>query len=211
MTDVLIVDDHPLVAAATAREVAAILHGARTTCVKSVAAAEAEVATLGRDPEFILLDLVLPDADGLSGLVRLRQAAPDAVIAIVTGETGRQVMRDAFAMGARGYLVKTQDVDAFLAGLARLLRNGFYFPPEAAERADEIGDRPGALTAREHAAVRALASGKGNKQLADSLGVSESTFKSHLRAIYRKLGVRTRVQAVGRARQLGLLGPSRHS
>jgi DNA-binding NarL/FixJ family response regulator len=211
MTDVLIVDDHPLVAAATAREVVAILPGARTTCVKSVAAAEGEVAALGRDPDFILLDLVLPDAEGLSGLVRLRQAAPDAVIAIVTGETGRQVMRDAFAMGARGYLVKTHDVDAFLAGLARLLRNGFYFPPEAAEKAVDIGDRPGVLTAREHAAVRALASGKGNKQLADSLGVSESTFKSHLRAVYRKLGVRTRVQAVGRARQLGLLGPSRHA
>jgi DNA-binding NarL/FixJ family response regulator len=211
MTDVLIVDDHPLVAAATAREVAAMLPGARTACAKSIGAAEIEIAALGRAPDFILLDLILPDAEGLSGLVRLRQAAPDAVIAIVTGETCRQVMRDAFAMGARGYLVKTHDVDAFLAGLARLLRYGFYFPPEAAEAPQEVVRRPGALTARELAAVRALASGKGNKQLADGLGVSESTFKSHLRAVYRKLGVRTRVQAVGRARQLGLLGLPPHA
>ena len=53
--------------------------------------------------------------------------------------------------------------------------------------------------------VKALALGKVNKQLADMLGVSESTFKTHLRAIYRKLGVRTRIQAAGRARELGLL------
>lgn len=210
MPDVLIVDDHPLVAAATAREVAAMLAGAKTSCVKSIAAAEGKIAALGRDPDYILLDLVLPDAEGLSGLLRLRQAAPDAVIAIATGETSRQVMRDAFAMGARGYLVKTHDIDAFLDGLAKLFRHGFYFPPEAAEAPGEVVRRPGALTAREVAAVRALATGKGNKQLADSLGVSESTFKSHLRAVYRKLGVRTRVQAVGRARQLGLLGLSPH-
>jgi DNA-binding NarL/FixJ family response regulator len=205
MAYVLIVDDHPLVASATAREVAAILPGAVTTCVKSIAAAEGAIAAPGGAPQFILLDLVLPDAEGLSGLVRLKKAAPDAVIAIVTGETSREVMRDAFAMGARGYLVKTNDVDAFLAGLGKLFERGFFFPREAAEAPDEVARRPGPLTMREVAAVRALATGKANKQLADILGVTESTFKSHLRAIYKKLGVRTRLQAVGRARQLGLL------
>lgn len=204
MAHVLIVDDHPLVASATAREVASILPDARTMCVKSLTAAEGAIAALQRDPDFILLDLMLPDAEGLSGLVRLRQAAPSSVIAILTGETSRQVMRDAFAMGARGYLVKTHDVDAFLDGLGKLLERGFFFPPEAAETPEEVR-RPGALTAREVAAIRALATGKANKQLADILGVTESTFKSHLRAIYKKLGVKTRVQAVGRARQLGLL------
>jgi DNA-binding NarL/FixJ family response regulator len=111
-------------------------------------------------------------------------------------------------MGARGYLVKTHDVDSFLDGLGKLFQRGFFFPPEAAEAPEEVR-RPGALTAREVAAIRALAPGKANKQLADILGVTESTFKSHLRAIYKKLGVRTRVQAVGRARQLGLLEVSR--
>jgi LuxR family maltose regulon positive regulatory protein len=65
------------------------------------------------------------------------------------------------------------------------------------------------LTEREVAAVRALASGKLNKQLATVLGVTESTFKTYLRAIYKKLGVRTRVEAVGRARELGLLDSRR--
>jgi DNA-binding NarL/FixJ family response regulator len=204
MPQILIVDDHPLVASATAREVASILPGAGTCCVKTIAAAEAAIASGSSTPDFILLDLMLPDAEGLSGLVRLRQAAPDAVIALLTGETSHQVMRDAFAMGARGYLVKTNDVEAFLEGLRKLFSRGFYFPPEAAETPQSVR-RPGPLTAREVSALRALASGKANKQLAVSLGVSESTFKSHLRAIYKKLGVRTRVGAVGRARELGLL------
>lgn len=208
MTRVLIVDDHPFVAAATARETASLLPGAETLCVESVASAEEAIAQNGQAPDFILLDLLLPDADGLSGLTRLRHAAPLAIIAIVSGEVSPQVMRDAFAQGARGYLTKTRDVDQFTDGLKKLFERGFFFPPEAAEPTPKT-KRPAHLTEREAAALNALASGKVNKQLADILGVAESTFKTHLRAIYRKLGVRTRVEAVSRARQLGLIGSER--
>jgi len=204
MTYVLIVDDHPFVASATGREVASLLPGAETQCADSIASAERAIETHDRHPDFILLDLLLPDTEGLSGLVRLRHAAPKAVVAIISGETNPQVMRDAFAQGARGYLTKTRDVDEFTDGLRKLFERGFYFPPEAADPATP-SLRPSSLTARESAALRALASGKVNKQLAEVLGVTESTFKTYLRAIYKKLGVRTRVEAVGRARELGLL------
>jgi DNA-binding NarL/FixJ family response regulator len=204
MAYVLIVDDHPFVAAATARETASLLPGAETFCVDSISSAEAAIKERGLAPDFILLDLLLPDADELSGLVRIRRVAPNSIIAIVSGEVNPQVMRDAFAQGARGYLAKTRDVDQFTDGLRKLFERGFYFPPEAAEPTPNH-QRPARLTEREVAALNALASGKVNKQLADILGVAESTFKSHLRAIYKKLGVRTRVEAVGRARQLGLI------
>jgi DNA-binding NarL/FixJ family response regulator len=207
MTYVLIVEDHPFVASATAREVASLLPRARTRCVDSIKAAEQAIAEGGSGPDFVLLDLLLPDVEGLSGLVRLRQAAPEAQIAIVTGEQRPGVMRDAFAQGARGYLTKSADVDSFIGGLRRFLVDGFYFPPEAAEPMSAPAVNP--LTEREVAAVRALASGKLNKQLATVLGVTESTFKTYLRAIYKKLGVRTRVEAVGRARELGLLDSRR--
>jgi DNA-binding NarL/FixJ family response regulator len=208
MAYVLIVDDHPFVAAATAREIGSLLPGAEARCVESIASAEGAIAERGQTPDFILLDLLLPDADGLSGLVRLRHVAPQSIIAIVSGEVNPQVMRDAFSQGARGYLTKTRDVDQFTDGLRKLFERGFFFPPEAAEPAPK-NQRPGHLTEREVAALNALASGKVNKQLADILGVAESTFKTHLRAIYKKLGVRTRVEAVSRARQLGLIGTGR--
>jgi DNA-binding NarL/FixJ family response regulator len=210
MAYVLIVDDHPFVAAATAREAASLLPGAETHCVESLASAESAIAERGQAPDFILLDLLLPDTDGLTGLVQLRQTAPSSIIAIVSGEVNPQVMRDAFAQGARGYLTKTRNVDEFSGGLAKLFERGFFFPPEAAENVQQHA-RPAGLTEREVAALNALASGKVNKQLADILGVAESTFKTHLRAIYRKLGVHTRVQAVSRARQLGLIGAGRRA
>jgi DNA-binding NarL/FixJ family response regulator len=210
MAYVLIVDDHPFVAAATAREVASLMPDAVAHRAESIQAAERVVAEHGRDPDVILLDLYLPDTEGLSGLVRLRQLVPGAVIAIVSGEVAPQVMRDAFAQGARGYLTKTRDVDAFTDGLRKLLEHGFFFPPEAAQ--SPVRDRRAAnLTEREVAVLQALASGKVNKQLADTLGVAETTYKSHLRAIYRKLGVRTRVEAVGRARELGLIDSRRQA
>ncbi len=210
MASVLIVDDHPFVAAATAREAAALLPDAETCCVGSVASAEAAIAKRAQPPTFILLDLLLPDAEGLSGLVRLHQLVPNAIIAIVSGEVNPQVMRDAFSQGARGYLTKTRDVEEFTDALKKLFERGFFFPPEAAQPVPPRR-QPAHLTDREVAALNALASGKLNKQLADILGVAESTFKTHLRAIYRKLGVRTRVEAVGRARELGLILPGRRA
>jgi len=134
---------------------------------------------------------------------------PKATIAIISGEDDPHIMRDAFAQGARGYLTKGRDIDQFTEGLRKVLDYGFYFPPEVTTPAPTT---PAAhLTDREEEVVRALALGKVNKQLADMLGVSESTFKTHLRAIYRKLGVRTRIQAAGRARELGLLAIRRRA
>lgn len=208
MTHVLIVDDHPLMARATANEVRMIEREAETRLAHSVEEAERVIAEW-EAPDTILLDLRLPDTDGLSGLVRLHKLAPKATIAIISAEDDPRVMRDAFAQGARGYLTKGRDIDQFTDGLRKVLDYGFYFPPEVTTPSST--PPPLHLTDREEEVVRALALGKVNKQLAGMLGVSESTFKTHLRAIYRKLGVRTRVQAAGRARELGLLAVRRRA
>ena len=201
MTRVLIIDDHPLVARATANEVRMVKREAETRIAHSMEEADRVIGEW-EAPDTILLDLRLPDTDGLSGLVHLHKLAPKATIAIISAEDDPAVMRDAFAQGARGYLTKGRDIDQFTEGLRKVLDYGFYFPPEVTTAAPVTTLH---LTGREEEVVRALALGKVNKQLADMLGVSESTFKTHLRAIYRKLGVRTRVQAAGRARELGLL------
>ncbi len=208
MTYVLIIDDHPLVGRATANEVRMVKRESETRLSGSVEEAERIIAEHG-PPATILLDLRLPDAEGLSGLVRLHKLAPKATIAIISAEDNPQVMRDAFAQGARGYLTKGRDIDQFTDGLRKILDYGFYFPPEVT--APSATPPPMHLTDREEAVIRALASGKVNKQLAAMLGVSESTFKTHLRTIYRKLGVRTRLQAAGRARELGLLPVQRRA
>lgn len=206
MTKVLIVEDHPMVARYTKNEVAALRPDARVLLAGTLGEAEAIVKTDGA-PDYLLLDLTLPDCDGLSGLVRLRGLAPRSVVGVVSGETNPDVMRDCFAQGARGYLTKSTGADEFTDALRKLLDSGFFYPLQATEPFPEKSAHR--LTLREVDVLRALAIGKVNKQLAPLLGISESTFKTYLRSIYEKLGVRTRIEAVRRGVELGVLDTRR--
>jgi DNA-binding NarL/FixJ family response regulator len=155
MPRVLIVDDHPMVARYTRNEVAALIPDA----IVHVAEALGEAETLMHDarPDFVLLDLRLPDSSGLSALVRIRECAPSAVVAIVTGETDPEVMRDCFVQGARGYVTKSTGADEFTDALRKLFQNGFYYPPQAA--APDARRTTHRLTRREVEVLRALAIG----------------------------------------------------
>ncbi|MGB2819104.1 MAG: response regulator transcription factor [Burkholderiaceae bacterium] len=202
MTKVLIVDDHPMVARYTKNEVVILRPGASVQVAGTLSEAEVLVTSEGT-PDYVLLDLMLPDCDGLAGLVRLRALAPQAVIGVVSGETNPEVMRDCFAQGARGYLTKSTGADEFTDALRKLLDNGFFYPAQAADAVPERTNRR--LTQRETEVLRALSIGRANKQLAPLLQISESTFKTYLRSIYEKLGVRTRLEAVQRGVELGLV------
>lgn len=206
MSKVLIIDDHPLVARYTKAEVATLRPEAELFVAGTLEAAEAVIAE-GVAPDYVLLDLMLPDCEGLAGLVRLRRLVPTAVIGVVTGETSPEVMRDCFTQGARGYLTKSTGSEEFTEALRKLFENGFFYPSEAA---DPVPARSAhRLTPREVEVLQALALGKVNKQLAPTLNISESTFKTYLRNIYEKLGVRTRVQAVRRGEELGVVDTRR--
>jgi DNA-binding NarL/FixJ family response regulator len=208
MVKVLIVDDHPMVARYTKSEVLALRPEAAIEMAGSLAAAEAFVLHSG-PPDYLLLDLMLPDCHGLAGLVRLRKLAPSAVIGIVSGETSPDVMRDCFAQGARGYLTKSTGADDFTIALRKLFDNGFFYPPQAADPLPAKSTHR--LTRREVEVLQALAIGKANKLLAPMLRISESTFKTYLRNIYEKLGVGTRVAAVRRGVELGLVDTRRRT
>ena len=174
----------------------------------SLESAEALIAD-GAAPDYVLLDLILPDCEGLTGLVRLRKLAPSAVIGVVTGETSPEVMRDCFAQGARGYLTKNTGAEEFTEALRKLFDNGFFYPRQAIDPAPAKSTPR--VTRREVEVLRALATGKRNKQLAPTLNISESTFKTYLRNIYEKLGVRTRVEAVRRGVELGIIDTRRRA
>lgn len=202
MVHVLIVDDHPIIAKYTMGEVLRVRPAANVSTAGSLREAEALIGAEGA-PDFVLLDLSLPDCEGLAGLVRLRRLAGSSVIAVMSGETSPGVIRDCFCQGARGYLPKSTGADEFTRALGRLFDAGFYYPPEAADPMP--GKARPRLTPREESVLRVLAEGRVNKQLAASLNISESTFKTYLRNIYEKLNVRTRVQAVRRGEQLGVI------
>ena len=128
MPRVLIIDDHPLVARATANEVRMVKRDAETRLAHSIEEAERVIAEWA-EPDTILSTCGCPTLTR-SPVGTPAEVVPKATIAIISAEDDPNVMRDAFAQGARGYLTKGRDIDQFTDGLRKVLDYGFYFPPE---------------------------------------------------------------------------------
>ena len=154
-------------------------------------------------PDLILFDLNLPDVTGIDGLIRLRAAAADIPVLVVSSLADDRVIVAALATGARGFLPKHAPREDFTAALAALaagedwLPEGFVAPDTAPP---EALDRLAALTRQQARILQLLCAGRLNKQIAFDLSISEATVKAHVTAILRKLGVQSRTQAVLLAR-----------
>jgi DNA-binding NarL/FixJ family response regulator len=194
---ILIIDDHPPAREGLAIAARAALPGAVVDQVDSVGAA-CELAMRHGRYKLVLIDCSLPDAPGCSGLLTLQQKLPDAPI---VGVASRSQLGLAGAMkmfGAAGFLSKTNSLDAIAGSLRQILAGSPAFPQDcrserglAAARA-RIKD----LSSAQLRVLIALADGRLNKQIANDLKITEATVKAHLTAVFRKLGVRGRTQAL---------------
>jgi DNA-binding NarL/FixJ family response regulator len=191
---VLLIDDHPLfrqALAATVRQARA-----DASIEEYVTLAEARAA-LGEAAAFVFLDLRLPDAQGLSGLLALKAQAPAATIAIVSATDDALTVQGAMACGASGFISKAAGVDELTAAIETLFA-GQAFVSEA-----PVQHAPDPLTPAQTRILEAIHRGLMNKQIAWEMGVSEATVKYHLTGIFRKLGVQTRAQLLTLARPSG--------
>jgi DNA-binding NarL/FixJ family response regulator len=211
---VLIVDDHPMV-----REIIAMACGERAALRVVGRAADgfealercAEVA-----PDVVVLDLGLPGISGFEVLVRLRELLPSTRVLIISGRDDQATVFKSVRLGAAGYLGKTNSMEEIAAAVEAVGQGTevFSLHHQRAVRA-ELGDlirraRRGAnlaarLTRRERETLGLIADGLSTRQMANRLGVSERTVEAHVRTLYRKLGVRSRVQAVGVAAHWNLV------
>lgn len=199
MPHILVADDHPM--CATALGMAALATDPTITkdCVTTLA--EAETLVRQQEYDLILLDLMLPDVQGFAGLALLRAIRPSAKIAIVSGREEPTVVAQARALGARGFIPKSSTIDQMMAALRSLLA-GATWVPEGVEEARQddprvdLAERMGTLSIAQLRVLRAIVNGHQNKQIAYDLQLAEPTVKSHLSAIFRKLGVSNRTQAV---------------
>ena len=148
--------------------------------------------------DLILLDLMLPDVQGLAGLLMLRRLQPAARIAIVSSSDQPAMMRRAAHEGASGFIPKSAAMTAMVAAIAALLAGGQSFPPEMFTDDDgkETVSLIGELSAAQFRVLRAAADGSQNKQIAYELGIAETTVKTHFAQIFRKLRVTNRTQAI---------------
>jgi DNA-binding NarL/FixJ family response regulator len=208
---VFVVDDHPVV-----REgLRSILDNEGVTVVAE-AGTGSEVLKRAADAraDVILLDIQLPDLDGLAVLRRLREIAPDAAVVILTMHDEAALVRDAIAAGAAGYLLKGIGRRELLAAVfavgggesvvdPALLRAALQLsPPVEPEKSVQPSD---SLTAVELDVLRLIAEGMTNRQISQRLRWSISTVKKYARRIFDKLGVDDRTEAVAVAVRGGLL------
>ena len=196
--DLLIVDDHAVV-----REgLEAMLSTAPGIGAISTAAngAEAMVCCERNEPQVVLLDVRMPGSDGFEILDQFCQRWPQiCVLMLSSGSTPSEVML-ARQRGAAGYLNKSVDRAALLAAIERVAVGGAAF-----QLATPGGEDSVVLSPRELEVLNQLGRGLGNKELGVALGVGGETIKSHLKAIFLKLEVSGRAEAVARGYELGLI------
>lgn len=160
--------------------------------------AEAErLAIQHRDLGLVLLDLMLPDTNGFSGLLRLQFLLPDVPIAIVTACQGPDLVSVARDLGAVGFLSKASPLDQIADALRNIDEGRSAFPCIVEGcHTSLLRERIAQLSHAQRKVLFALAGGAANKQIAHDLSVSEATIKAHLTAIFRGLGVTNRMQAM---------------
>jgi DNA-binding NarL/FixJ family response regulator len=194
----LLADDHPLIREGLALAARVAMPELIIDSVGSIAEAEAMIAR-HRGYRLALLDLMLPDARGFSGFLRLQHALGEVPIVIVSARQQPELIEAARALGAAGYLSKAQPLDETLGSLRTILSGKTVFPPMSGKMSSDVSDaraRIADLSGAQLRVLMALADGRLNKQIAGDLGVTEATIKAHLTAIFRKLGVNNRTQAI---------------
>ena len=205
MIKVLIVEDHPIV-----REgVTAVLE--RESDIDVVGSAE----SLGDGlrlaaklhPDVVLLDLKLPDSDAVDGVASFARESRGIVV-FTAYEADDDVFR-AIRGGARGYLLKGSPAAEIAQAIRQVHAGESYLSPRIAAKlvkgVNQPRGRSGLLSARERGVLRLVAAGLSNRQIAQSLSISERTVKFHVTAVFNKLGAENRAQAVAIAAERGLL------
>lgn len=204
----LIIDDHPLFCDALSLTLRAVGGVAEVDTVHSLADAMARL-DLAPMPDVVLLDLDLPDVDGLEGLLRLRSAAGAIPVLVVSSMADARMVRAVVAAGACGFVPKHSSREVFRNALLTALNGGRFLPDGHAEGATTCDAGPDSdavtrlatLTRQQARILELICQGMLNKQIAWELSIAETTVKAHVTAIMRKLGVQSRTQAVLIAQQ----------
>ena len=202
MTTLVIIDDHEAL-----REGLAVL--LRQGGMEVVAAAANVAAGLDvvddTHPDVAIVDIQLPDGNGIDLTRRLLERSPDLGVILYTGDSDFDLLYDGLDSGARGYALKAGSIDELLSAVEQVAAGGTYVDP----RLDRVLLSEGAtsrlpnLTPREREIMHLMAEGGTAQDVGDALGVSVETVRTHVRNVIRKLQARNRVHAIAIALQRG--------
>jgi DNA-binding NarL/FixJ family response regulator len=168
------------------------------------------------EPELVLLDISMPEMDGLEVLRKIRDAQPETKVVILTVSDEDDDLMAAVHAGANGFLHKSLTAESFLELIRGLERGEAAITPRTTARLiQEIGEKVRAdsepyenLTSREIDLLNLVAGGLSNRAIAQELSISENTVKYHMKNILQKLHAQNRTEAVMHAMQAGLINPA---
>lgn len=206
---ILVVDDHVLVREGLCQvlkgldESVCVLQA--STCAQAFATAQNHA-----DLDLVLLDYHLPGMNGLDALKIFGQQHPELPIIMLSGSVNIPIMRQVVRSGAAGFVTKSSLSDELLEAIKLVLDGGVYRPqqleyPPTSDIPDVSHDKP-ALTQRQELVLRGLLDGRSNREISETLNISDETVKSHVTAILRHFAVQNRTQAVVAAARRGYRG-----
>jgi DNA-binding NarL/FixJ family response regulator len=207
MIRLVVVDDHPIVRQGL---VGVLEDEADLEVVGAFGSARVALGQVRQlQPDVVLLDLEMPDLDGVAAIPEFLAARGDLAILVFTAYDTEERVLGAIRAGARGYLLKGASSEEIARAVRQVHSGGSYLEPRVAARVMAQMQTPRrsstTLSGREREVLRLVAEGLPTKQIARSLTITERTVKFHINSIFHKLGAENRAQAVALAAQRGLL------
>ncbi|GGW92339.1 response regulator transcription factor [Alteromonas halophila] len=213
MTTLLIADDHPLYRDA--------LRGALSLSLPDLVLREAGDLTSTvdmleqEDIDLLLLDLHMPGSNDLFGLLHIRKLYPDVPVAVVSGTEDATIISKIVGVGALGFIPKTASSSDIADAVHAILDGDIWLPASVSDHIEdvdaafsELADKVASLTPSQYKVLCYMRDGLLNKQIGYNLDIAEATVKAHVTAIFKKLGINNRTQAVLIASQLELEPPA---
>lgn len=216
MVRILVADDHEVV-----RKGLVALLAQRPdwqVCAEATNGREAVKLALKFRPNVAIIDLSMPELNGLEATRQIRHEVPETEVLVFSMYENEQFVRDLLAAGARGYVLKSDVATQLIIAIETVARHKPFFTSDVAEKVLEgflkLGDLTpddagghGILTAREREIVQLLAESKSNKEVSHLLGISVKTVQTHRATIMRKLGINSIVDLVHYAIRNNLVTP----
>ncbi|AYA65762.1 MULTISPECIES: response regulator transcription factor [unclassified Alteromonas] len=212
MITLLIADDHPLYRDA--------LRGALSLTLPDLILREAGDLTTTvdilekEDIDLLLLDLHMPGSHDMFGLVHIRKLYPELPVAVVSGTEDAAIISKIVGVGALGFIPKTASSGDIANAVQSILDGDIWLPESVSEKIEEVdeafselADKVASLTPSQYKVLCYMRDGLLNKQIGYNLDIAEATVKAHVTAIFKKLGINNRTQAVLIASQLELEPP----
>ena len=200
---VVIADDHPMCSEAARIAVEALGLPLATIQTDSLAAT---IDALTSETPLLILDLGLPDSQGIASLATILEHQPSLPVVVVSGSDAARTQRLAQRLGARGFVSKSTPLPGHIRAFQAVLNGREWFADLGDAPADPIFEQQLeailSLTPAQRRVLDAMAGGRLNKQIAHDLQLSEITVKAHIKAIFRKLQVTNRTQAILLARSI---------